>query len=76
MSRKRATARVEAKVKAATAATSAVGLVLAVLTWVQDHPESLPMLPRWAQGVILLVVPPLVTFASGWLARHTPRGGR
>lgn len=66
-------AAVETKVRASTAATAVLGMVMAAVTWAQDHPESLPALPRWAQGLILLVAPPLVTAVSGYLAAHTPR---
>jgi hypothetical protein len=64
---------VETKVRVSTTASTVLGLVLAVMTWVQDSPDALGNLPKWLQGALLLVVPPLVTFVSGYLAAHTAR---
>lgn len=67
-------APVEAKVNAATTATLLVSLVLAVLNDLRDDASLLAPLPGWLQAVLIAVVPPAVTFLSGWQARHTPRG--
>ncbi|MCP9205489.1 holin [Streptomyces cucumeris] len=65
---------VEAKVKAATTATFLVSLVLAVLNSVAADESLLDPLPGWLQVITIALVPPGVTFLSGWQARHTPRG--
>lgn len=67
------TGPIERKVRISTAASGVLGLVLAVITWVQDRPDVLAPLPQWAQGAILLVVVPAVTGIAGLLAPHTPR---
>lgn len=64
---------VEKKVKAATSAATFVGLVIAVLNWAIGDSSLLGTLPGWAQALIVLVVPPLITFLSGYQAAHTPR---
>ncbi|MFF5589740.1 holin [Streptomyces hygroscopicus] len=64
---------VEAKVKAATTATLLVSLVLAVLNDVRDDASLLAPLPGWLQAIVIALVPPAVTFLSGWQARHTSR---
>lgn len=65
--------KIEAKVIAATAATFAVSLVLAVLNTVQAHHELLGSVPAVLQSVIIAVIPTAVTFLSGYLVRHTSR---
>lgn len=67
-------APVEAKVKAATTGTLLVSLVLAVLNAVAADESLLDPLPAWLQAIAIAIVPPGVTFFSGWQARHTPRG--
>ncbi|WP_060952384.1 hypothetical protein [Streptomyces hygroscopicus] len=64
---------VEAKVKAATTATLLVSLVLAVLNDVRDDASLLAPLPDLLQAIVIALVPPAVTFLSGWQARHTSR---
>lgn len=68
-----ATTRVEAKVMASTGAAFTVGVLIAALNETQTHSQLLGGLPPWLQAVISMGVPPLVTFLSGWQARHTPR---
>lgn len=64
---------VESKVKAATFAAFAVGVLVSVLNEAQANSALLGALPPWVQAVVLVAFPPLVTFLSGWQARHTPR---
>ncbi|GHH72294.1 hypothetical protein GCM10018793_09060 [Streptomyces sulfonofaciens] len=66
-------APVERKVTAATAASSAVGVVIAVLNAGVADAHLLGSLPEWLQSVILAAAPPVLTFLSGWQAKHTPR---
>lgn len=68
-----ANAPVEAKVKAATGAAFFVGAAGAFLNWAVGDSQLMAALPSWSQVVVLLVVPPVATFLSGWGARHTPR---
>ncbi|MGW3571225.1 holin [Streptomyces sp. NPDC000941] len=65
---------VEVKVKAATTGTLLVSLVLAVLNAVAADESLLDPLPGWLQAIVIALVPPAVTFFSGWQGRHTPRG--
>lgn len=58
---------VEAKVAAATIATAAATVVLALLG------PLLARLPAPLRAIVTLALPPLVTAAVGWLAPHTPR---
>ncbi|NUP37042.1 MAG: holin [Streptomyces sp.] len=67
-------APVETKVKAATTGTLLVSLVLAVLNTMAADESLLAPLPVWLQAIVIALVPPAVTFFSGWQARHTPRG--
>ncbi|MER7874820.1 holin [Streptomyces solisilvae] len=64
---------IEAKVKAATTATLLVSLVLAVLNDLRDDASLLAPLPGWLQAIVIALVPPAITFFSGWQARHTSR---
>lgn len=66
--------KIELKVVAATAATFAVSILMAVLNLVQDNHALLGSLPSALQFVILAVIPTAVTFLGGYLAKHTPRG--
>lgn len=68
-----ANAPVELKVKAATAAAFFVGAFVAFLNWAVGDSQLMSTLPAWSQVLIMLAVPPLVTFLSGWQAQHTPR---
>ena len=65
---------VEKKVTAATLAATAVGVAVAVLNAVVGDSDLLGSLPPAWQSVAVVLVPPLVTFAAAWQARHTPRG--
>jgi hypothetical protein len=71
---KNANAPVEAKVKAATAATFVVSLLLVVLNSVAGDSTLLDPLPDWLQVIVVALVPPAVTFLTAWQASHTPRG--
>lgn len=64
---------IETKVKASTAGTFLVSAAIAVLNQTAGDDSLMGSLPAWAQTLVLLVVPPAVTFLSGWQARHTPR---
>lgn len=66
---------VEVKVWASSAATFIVSAALALLNAIQDNHALLGSLPTWAQSLLLAVVPTLIVFATGYLARHTPRAG-
>jgi hypothetical protein len=68
-----ANAPVELKVKAATGAAFFVGALVAFLNWAVGDSQLMSAMPAWSQVVVMLVVPPLVTFLSGWQAQHTPR---
>lgn len=68
-------APVEAKVKAATMAATFVSLTVMVLNAVAADDSLLAPLPGWLQAVVIALVPPAVTFLSGWQARHTARIG-
>lgn len=65
---------IELKVIASTAATFVVSVVLAVLNAVQDNHALLGSVPSALQFVIMAVIPTAVTFTSGYLAKHSPRG--
>lgn len=64
---------VEAKVKAATGASFFVGAAAAFLNWAVGDSQLMGAMPPWAQVMVMMVVPPAVTFLSGWQAQHTPR---
>lgn len=68
-----APAPIETKVKTATWAAALVGIAVTVLNALPGNSQLLGPLPAWLQAVITVVVPPAVTFLSGWAARHTPR---
>lgn len=68
-------APVETKVIAATVVTLALSVTAAMLNAVQANPDLLGDLPTWAQTVLILLVPPLLTFIAGYHAPHTNRGG-
>jgi hypothetical protein len=57
---------VEAKVWASTIAAGAAAGGVTILNAVQENPSLLGALPTWAQSLLLLLVPPLITFGSGY----------
>jgi hypothetical protein len=69
-----ANAPVETKVKASTVAAylASTGL-LAVLAALQDDAGLVSGLPDWSEPLVLSPIPALITFVSGWAAKHTPR---
>jgi len=64
---------VEAKVVAATAISTGVGIGVAILNDVEADHSLLGGMPAWAQALVLVVVPPVATFLAGYQAKHTPR---
>ena len=64
---------IEAKVIAATAMSTGVGVGVAVLNDVEADHSLLGGMPAWAQALVLVVVPPVATFLAGYQAKHTPR---
>lgn len=64
---------IEAKVKASALAATAVGVVVALLNDVENDHSLLGPVPAPLQSVILVLLPPLVSFLAGWAAKHTPR---
>jgi len=64
---------VEAKVKAATSASFAAGLAVALLNAVVADNSLLGPLPAWVQAPLLALIPTALTFLAGYQARHTPR---
>lgn len=65
--------KIELKVIASTVAAFVVSLVVALLNLIQAHHELLGSVPSALQFVIIAVIPTAVTFAGGYLAKHTPR---
>lgn len=57
---------VEVKVTAATIGSLVVSCVVAVLNSVSNDSSILSVLPGWLQFLILLVIPPILTFLSGY----------
>lgn len=57
---------VELKVVVAALFALFCSIAVAVLNGVQEKPDLLGGLPPWLQSLILLSVPPLVTFFSGY----------
>ena len=64
---------VEAKVIATTVAAALVGVAVTLLNEIPGNASLMGSVPGWAQGVITVAVPPLLTFVTGWLTKHTPR---
>lgn len=64
---------IEAKVKASSLASFAVGVALALLNDVQNDHALLGSVSAPVQAVVLMVAPPLATFLAGWATKHTPR---
>ena len=61
--------KVETKVKAASTAAAITGLGLSLL----GHYVFQGAVPEWAQAIVDTGVTGGLTFAAGWLAKHTPR---
>lgn len=69
-----AKAPIEKKVALGTLGAYAGSLALvAVLGAVGSDPLLVSSLPDWAQAILLPLIPAAIAFASGWLAKHTPR---
>ncbi|MCX4786455.1 holin [Streptomyces sp. NBC_01221] len=66
-------APIEAKVKAASAATFLAGIAIAVLNAVAADSSLLGPLPSWLQAPLLALVPTALTWLAGYQARHTVR---
>lgn len=67
---------IEQKVKASTAASYLVSLVvIALANGIQDHEGSLLLgsLPDWLESLLLPLLPAIATFLAGWAAKHTHR---
>jgi hypothetical protein len=60
---------VERKVKAAATAATAASLVVSLLGLYVFHGT----VPDWVTAVVGTAVTGALTFAAGWLAKHTPR---
>lgn len=65
------TVGISPKVIASTVVTGLISAVLAVLTWVRDNPNVIPG-PQWLQGLLVLVLPPLLSFLAGYNAKPGP----
>ncbi|MEU7431098.1 holin [Streptomyces sioyaensis] len=70
-----ATAPVEKKVSAATLGSLTAAVAITVLNATVGDTALLGSAPPWLQDLATLIVPPLITFLSGYNARHTPRLG-
>lgn len=68
-----APAGVETKVWASTVGALLAAAALAIVNGVTADSALLGSLPGWAQFVIILAVPPIVAFLSGYAAPHTHR---
>jgi len=64
---------VEAKVVATTVAATLIGVGVTFLNEVPGNASLMGSVPGWAQGAVTLIVPPAITFVTGWLTKHTPR---
>jgi len=64
-------APVETKVKAGTAAAAVSGMIL----WVLGQYVFKGSVPDVVTSWVYVLVPAAVTFAAGYIARHTPRQG-
>ncbi|MFI1826748.1 holin [Streptomyces sp. NPDC020412] len=64
---------VERKVKAASAASFAAGIAVAVLNAIVADNSLLGPLPAWLQAPLLALIPTVLTWLAGYQARHTPR---
>lgn len=61
------TVGISPKVIASTSATLGIGIAIAVLNALQDHPDLIPG-PTWLQAVLLAIIPALLTFLVGYRA--------
>lgn len=66
-------APIEAKVRAATAGSFVVSLLIMVLNAVVANNSLLKPLPAWLQAIVIALAPTAVTFLAGFQAPHTPR---
>lgn len=57
------------KAVAATVVSGLVGIVVALLNGLQADPAMLGSLPTWAQSLVLLLVPPVITFLAAYQAK-------
>ncbi|WP_101788634.1 holin [Nonomuraea indica] len=66
--------KVESKVKASTAGAY-LGLlaILAPLQAVQSDLDLIAFLPDWLETLAIPLLPGLVTYVSGYVAKHEPR---
>jgi hypothetical protein len=62
-------AQIETKVQAATGAAAVSGLAL----WVLGHYVFKAGVPDVVASWVYVLVPGVITFGAGYLARHTPR---
>lgn len=58
---------VEIKVTGATVMSTVVSIVVAVLNYIQDTPAILGSSPLWLQTILLIAIPPLITFIGGYM---------
>lgn len=58
--------QVEIKVTAATVGSFVVSCIVAILNSVSDDSDVISGLPGWLQFLILLFLPPVLTFLSGY----------
>lgn len=65
--------KVEKKTAVGVLVTALIGFLIAVLNGVQDNPGMLGSLPVLLQGLILTVVPALVTFVAQYQTPTTIR---
>jgi hypothetical protein len=64
---------IETKVTWSTIATLAASIAVVLLNAYAADSSLIPGVPAWLQGVLILIVPTLVTFLSGYTAPHTAR---
>jgi type VI protein secretion system component VasF len=58
--------KVEAKVVAATLGSTVISTLIAVLNVVSNDSNLISDLPLWAQFIMLVVIPPVITFWHGY----------
>lgn len=63
---------VELKVKAMTGVSLLCGLGVAVLNDVETDSTLIPG-PPWAQAMVLVLVPTVTSFITGYQTKHSPR---
>lgn len=64
---------VEKKVTAASLGALGSSLLLAILLGLADDPQRLAGLPEWASWLVMIVLPVVIVFVSGYAAPHTSR---